>query len=52
VEETCVLRNPDQSIEGMNESVAAGAEMILINQHWDYVEQMERFSAEVYPHVS
>ncbi len=52
VAETCVWGKPEQCIEGMNEAVAAGAEMILINPLWDYVEQMERFSEEVFPHVS
>ena len=52
VAETCVWGKPEQCVEGLNQAVAAGAEMILINPLWDYVEQMERFSAEVFPHVS
>jgi probable F420-dependent oxidoreductase len=52
VAETCVWGTPEQCVDGLNEAVAAGAGMILVNPLWDYVEQMEVLAEEVFPQVS
>ena len=43
---------PADCIRGIREVAAAGAELILLTALFDEAEQMERFAAEIIPHVA
>jgi alkanesulfonate monooxygenase SsuD/methylene tetrahydromethanopterin reductase-like flavin-dependent oxidoreductase (luciferase family) len=49
VADICVWGSPEQVAEGLAEVVDAGAEMIVLNPLWDFVEQMEALAEEVIP---
>ena len=51
VADICVWGSPEQVATGLIEVVEAGAEMIVLNPLWDYIEQMERLATEVIPLV-
>ncbi len=52
VEEICVWGKPARCIEGINNIISAGAELVVPNPLWDYSEQLERLAEEIIPHVS
>jgi alkanesulfonate monooxygenase SsuD/methylene tetrahydromethanopterin reductase-like flavin-dependent oxidoreductase (luciferase family) len=51
VADICVWGSAEQVAEGLIDVVDAGAEMIVLNPLWDFVEQMERLANEVIPLV-
>lgn len=46
-----VFGPPDACVRGVQEVVAAGAELVLFTTMFDHAEQMERVAAEVMPHL-
>jgi len=51
VADICCWGSAEQVAEGLREVTAAGAEMIVLNPLWDYVEQYERLAHDVLPLV-
>ncbi len=51
VADICVWGSPEQVAEGLAQVIDAGAEMIVLNPLWDFVEQMEVLAEEVIPLV-
>jgi alkanesulfonate monooxygenase SsuD/methylene tetrahydromethanopterin reductase-like flavin-dependent oxidoreductase (luciferase family) len=51
VADICVWGSPDKVAEGLAEVLDSGAEMIVLNPLWDFVEQMEILAAEVIPRL-
>jgi alkanesulfonate monooxygenase SsuD/methylene tetrahydromethanopterin reductase-like flavin-dependent oxidoreductase (luciferase family) len=49
VADICVWGSPARVAEGLIEVLDAGAEMIVLNPLWDFVEQMEVLAEEVIP---
>ncbi len=49
VADICAWGSPEQVADGLRPVLAAGAEMIVLNPLWDYVEQMEQLAEEVIP---
>ena len=49
VADICVWGSAEQVAEGLAEVIDAGAEMIVLNPLWDFVEQMEVLAEEVIP---
>jgi probable F420-dependent oxidoreductase len=52
LEPVAVTGPPDACVDALREVADAGAQMILLNSVFEQAEQMERFAAEVMPHVS
>jgi alkanesulfonate monooxygenase SsuD/methylene tetrahydromethanopterin reductase-like flavin-dependent oxidoreductase (luciferase family) len=46
-----VTGSPADCVRGVQEVADAGAELILLTALFDEAEQLERFAAEVIPHV-
>ena len=51
VADICVWGSPEQVAEGLADVLDSGAEMIVLNPLWDFVEQMEVLAAEVIPQL-
>lgn len=51
VADICVWGSPDQVADGLRTVLHSGAEMIVLNPLWDFVEQMEALAAEVIPRL-
>lgn len=49
VADICYWGGPEQVADGLRDVVAAGAEMIVLNPLWDFVEQLEMLAEEVIP---
>jgi alkanesulfonate monooxygenase SsuD/methylene tetrahydromethanopterin reductase-like flavin-dependent oxidoreductase (luciferase family) len=49
VADICAWGTPEQVADGLRPVLEAGAQMIVLNPLWDYVEQMERLAEEVIP---
>lgn len=49
VADICAWGSPEQVADGLRPVLAAGAEMIVLNPLWDFVEQMEVLAEEVIP---
>jgi alkanesulfonate monooxygenase SsuD/methylene tetrahydromethanopterin reductase-like flavin-dependent oxidoreductase (luciferase family) len=49
VAEICAWGPPEQVADGLRPVLEAGAEMIVLNPLWDFVEQMEALAGEVIP---
>lgn len=49
VADICAWGSPEQVADGLRPALEAGAEMIVLNPLWDYVEQMEILAEEVIP---
>lgn len=49
VADICAWGSPEQVADGLRPVLDAGAEMIVLNPLWDYVEQMEVLAEEVIP---
>jgi len=49
VADICAWGTPEQVADGLRPVLEAGAQMIVMNPLWDYVEQMERLAEEVIP---
>jgi alkanesulfonate monooxygenase SsuD/methylene tetrahydromethanopterin reductase-like flavin-dependent oxidoreductase (luciferase family) len=49
VADICAWGTPEQVADGLRPVLNAGAQMIVMNPLWDYVEQMERLAEEVIP---
>jgi alkanesulfonate monooxygenase SsuD/methylene tetrahydromethanopterin reductase-like flavin-dependent oxidoreductase (luciferase family) len=51
VADICVWGSAEQVAEGLADVLDSGAEMIVLNPLWDFVEQMEVLAAEVIPQL-
>lgn len=49
VADTCVWGSPARVIDGLSTVVRSGADMILLNPLWNFVEQLETLASEVVP---
>ncbi len=49
VADICAWGSPEQVADGLRPVLDAGAEMIVLNPLWDFVEQMEALAEEVIP---
>jgi probable F420-dependent oxidoreductase len=49
VADICAWGPPEQVADGLRPVLAAGAEMIVLNPLWDFVEQMEVLASDVIP---
>ncbi len=49
VADICVWGSPEQVADGLRPVLDAGAEMIVLNPLWDFIEQMDALAEEVIP---
>lgn len=51
VEQSCVWGSTARVTEGLADILSGGAEMLILNPLWDYMEQMEALASEVIPQL-